>query len=153
MRSVSVAALTLFYFDVRFLGLSSDSNHHPTLSPPHPSQMEFRKEALSRLTMGNGSSWEHFSAMMEISSTPPSEPSLWTLWTDPCPSLAQGFPRESRERQRNELPSTSHSLSSPGTACALPRHPLVAQLRLRGHSFQQELPDTALLVYPSAAPG
>lgn len=51
MRSVSIAALT-FYFDVRFLGLHSDSNHHPTLSSPHPLQMEFRKEALS------SSSWE-----------------------------------------------------------------------------------------------
>lgn len=45
-RAVSIAARTLFYFAVRFLGLSSDSNHHPTLSPPHPLQMEFRKEAL-----------------------------------------------------------------------------------------------------------
>lgn len=56
MRSVSIAALTLFYFDGRFLGLSSDSNHHPTLSPPHPLQMEFRKEALFEFIMGNGSS-------------------------------------------------------------------------------------------------
>lgn len=43
MCSVSVIALTLFYFDMRFLGLIPDSNHHPTLSPPHPSQMEFQK--------------------------------------------------------------------------------------------------------------
>lgn len=53
MRSVSKAAVTLFYFDVKFLGLSSKSNHHhPALSPPHPLQMEFRGEALS------SSSWE-----------------------------------------------------------------------------------------------
>lgn len=39
----------------------------------------------------------------------------------------------------------------PGEACALPRHPLVA--RLRGESFQQEVPDTARLVYQPAVPG
>lgn len=41
MHCISLIALTLFWHDISWPHLGWQ--HHPTLSPPHPSQMKFRK--------------------------------------------------------------------------------------------------------------
>lgn len=118
MRSVSTAALTLFYFDVRFLGLSQDNNHHPTFSStpftngiPKGGTFRVHRGKCLILRTFQCNNWDFIHS------------SLWTLH---CPTLVQWSPQKCRRSRGNELHSTSHSHSAGGMACARPQHLLLA---------------------------